>query len=189
MNVKLSKKEDRKIKELIDSFYVEYNDEHYGAAITTLNRIVSLGENVDFWVYCRLSSCHYELLEYEKALSFAKKAFQMRPDSPLVLWDYAGPLIMLKKEREAIDLLKRIQSMSDNITYYGFTEPDINWMRTLKNDANFLIGKAYYTICEDVLAKKFLNNYLSNLARRGETIYSSEKALVYLKKIENVDDC
>jgi tetratricopeptide (TPR) repeat protein len=37
-----------------------------------------------------LSSCYYELRDYKKALSYAKKAYKLNPNSPLVLWDYTG---------------------------------------------------------------------------------------------------
>lgn len=58
-------------------------------------------------------------------------------------------------------------------------------MKSLKNDANFLIGKASYTTCEDILAKNFLANYLSNLDRgMKKSIYSKEDALLYLKKMD-----
>jgi len=47
-----------------------------------------------------------------------------------------------------------------------------------------LIGKAYYTICEDVLAKKFLVEHLSHRAKGKKSIYSKRLVLKYLKKLE-----
>jgi len=122
-------------------------------------------------------------MDFDMALSYAKKAYRVNPNSPLVLWDYAGALIMLKKEKKAIELLKRIQQMSDDLTMYGFTDPDTKWMQSLKNDSNFLIGEAYYTICEDILANEFLTNYLSNRTKSMKSIFTKKKALSYLKEI------
>lgn len=171
------------VEELLDKFYVEYHNENFNEAIILLNNILLKEGKGSFWIYSRLSSCYYELMDYDKALFYAKKAYRLNPNSPLVLWDYAGALTMLKKEKKAIELLKRIQNMSDDLTIYGFTDSDIKWMQSLKNDANFLIGKAYYTICEDILAEEFLSNYLSNKKRGMKSIYTKKKALQYLKEI------
>ncbi|WP_316839153.1 tetratricopeptide repeat protein [Pedobacter gandavensis] len=172
------------IKELLTKFYIEYHNGKYKEAIQLLNDILLKEDGDDFWIYSRLSSCYYELRDYEKALFYAKKAYKLNPESPLVLWDYAGVLIMLKKENKAIELLKRIQNMSDDLTNQGFMDPDIKWMQSLKNDANFLIGKAYYIICEDAKAKDFLSNYLSNQDKGMKSIYAKEEALLYLNKID-----
>lgn len=171
------------IKELLDKFYIEYHDRNFNEAISLLNDILFNEGKGSFWIYSRLSSCYYELMDYDMALFYVKKAYRLNSESPLVLWDYAGALIMLKKEKKAIELLKRIQHMSDDLTIYGFTDADIKWMQSLKNDANFLIGKAYYTICEDVLAKEFLSNYLSNKKKGIKSIFTKKKALSYLKEI------
>lgn len=172
------------VKDLHNKFYIEYHNRNFNEAIIILNDILIKEKKGTFWVYSRLSSCYYELIDYEKALFYAKKAYELNPNSPLVLWDYAGVLIMIKKEKKAIELLKRIQYMSDDLTMHGFVDPDVKWMQSLKNDANFLIGKAYYTICEDVLAKDFLLKYLSNRKQGAKSIYIMEKALSYLKKID-----
>lgn len=172
------------VKKFLTKFYIQYHSGNYKEAILLLHDILLREEEEDFWIYSRLSSCYYELRDYENALSYAKKAYKINPNSPLVLWDYAGVLIMLKEEKKAIGLLKCIQNMSDNLTKHGFKDPDIKWMRSLKNDANFLIGKAYYLICEDVLSVAFLSNYLSNMENNIKSIYTKEDALLYLNKME-----
>lgn len=172
------------IKELLDKFYLEYHNGNFKEAIMLLNEILFKEGKGSFWIYSRLSSCYYELMDYDTALFYAKKAYRLNPHSPLVLWDYAGALIMLKKEKKAIELLKRIQDMSDDLTIYGFTDSDTKWMASLKNDANFLIGKAYYTICEDTLAKNFLSDYLANKKKGMKSLYNKKKALLYLKEID-----
>lgn len=175
--------ESEKNNELIDEFYVEYGNRNYKEAIALLKAIIQEERKGSFWLYSTLSSCYYELRDYDTALSYAKKAYKLKPNSPLVLWDYASVLIMLKKEERGIKLLQRIQDMDEDLTLYGFPAPNIGWMRSLKNDANFLIGKAYYTICEDDLAKQFLLEHLSNRGRGRESIYPKKLVLKYLKKI------
>lgn len=171
------------IDQLLDRFYIEYHNGSFEQAIIILKNILLIEGNGSFWIYSRLSSCYYEIMKYDIALRYAKKAYRLNPNSPLVLWDYAGPLIMLKKEQKAIQLLKRIQNMSDDLTLYGFTDSDITWMQSIKNDSNFLIGKAYYTICEDVQAKYYISKYLYNVDCGLKSIYTKEKAKLLLKKI------
>lgn len=170
---------------LLDEFYLAYRNGNYNEAISLLKAILLKETKGSFWLYSRLSSCYYELKYYKTALSYAKKAYKLNPYSPLVLWDYASVLIMLKKEKKAIELLMLIQDMDEDLTVYGFTESDTGWMRSIKNDANFLIGKAYYTICEDQLAKEFLLKHLSNRKRGRKSIYPKKLILKYLKKIDS----
>ena len=173
------------IKELLRHFNSEYRDGAFEKAIHLLKAIISLGKKGDFWTYSRLSSCYYELKDYHTALTYAKKAYKLNPTSPLVLWDYAGALIMLEKESRAIKLLRRIQEMSDDLRDHGFNNSDIKWMQSLKNDANFLIGKSYYTIHKDSLAKKSFEQYITNRRAGTKSIYSIPKAKSYLKKLNS----
>ena len=172
------------IDDLLDKFYIAYHNKDFEKAIHLLDELLLQEGQASFWIYSRKSSCYYELKDYKTAVLYAKKAYKLQPNSPLVLWDYAGPLIMLKKEKKAIELLMRIQDMEEDLTQYGFSIPDIKWMRSIKNDANFLIGKAYYTICEDNLAKEFLLKHLSNRGRGKKSIYQKKLILKYLKKID-----
>jgi len=106
------------------------------------------------------------------------------PKSPVVMWDYTVVLIMVKKEKRAIQLLLRIQKMEDDLTIYGFPSKNIKWMRSVKIDSNFLLGKAYFSICEDQLAKEYFLKYLSSRKKGLDTIYSKRQVLTYLKKLE-----
>ncbi|MDB5157709.1 MAG: Tetratricopeptide repeat-containing protein [Mucilaginibacter sp.] len=171
-------------EKLLDRFYVEYHNENYSDAIELLKVVQQHEKRNSFWIYSRLSSCYYELRNYDTALSYAEKAYKLMPKSPLVLWDYAGALIMLKKERKAIKLLSRLQAMDDDLTLYGFNMPEKKWMQSLKLDSNFLIGKAYYIIREDQLAKDYFARYLAQRKKELKTIYKKKDALDYLKKME-----
>jgi len=168
----------------LNKFYEEYHDDEYKNAILCLKKISKKEKHKSFWIYSRLSSCYYELKDYSKALRYAKTAFKLMPNSPLVLWDYAGPEIMLNKELKGIKLLKIIQNMEDDLTIYGFPDSNLKWMRKLKNDCNYLIGYAYYRICEDDFALKYFNLYLDGREMKIGSIYRKKDANKYLKKIQ-----
>ncbi|MEO6521807.1 MAG: hypothetical protein ABIN91_09015 [Mucilaginibacter sp.] len=172
---------------LLEQFYIEYNNENYTAAKELLETIKAQEKKTSFWIYSRLSSCYYELRNYNIAFEYAKKAYKLQPWSPLVLWDYAGVLIMLDKEKRAIELLLRIQSMEDDLTIYGFSHPEIKWMKSFKLDSNFLIGRAYYQINQDRFAKEYLLKYLAQRKQGLRSIYKKADVVKYLKKLEKAD--
>jgi tetratricopeptide (TPR) repeat protein len=170
-------------KDLYDKFYNEYHEKNFASATELLFSIQKAEKKPSFWIYSRLSSCYYELREYENAGYYGQKAYKLNPKSPLAIWDYAGALIMLKQEKKAIKLLLKLQSMNDGLTLYGFADPDRKWMRSLKRDSNFLIGKAYYTICKDDLSKEYLQKYLDQSKRGLRSIYSKKQVIKYIEKL------
>jgi tetratricopeptide (TPR) repeat protein len=62
----------------------------------------------DHWLLARLSTTYYEERDYAKALETIERAHRLKPDCPLVLWDYAGTLSAVGKPREALKLYSRL---------------------------------------------------------------------------------
>ena len=60
------------------------------------------------WLLTRLALTYYEEFQYETALALEEKALALAPKCPLVLWDYAGSLEMLGREREALKVYQRL---------------------------------------------------------------------------------
>ena len=60
------------------------------------------------WLVTRLGVTYYEERRYRIALRCSEKAFDLAPECPLVLWDYAGDLQMLGRHSEALDLYARL---------------------------------------------------------------------------------
>lgn len=65
-------------------------------------------EPKNHWLLTRLGLTYYEQFDYPQALSLEKEALSLKPDCPLVQWDYAGTLQMLDRPREAIKMYDRI---------------------------------------------------------------------------------
>lgn len=171
------------IDKLLNEFYQKYDNSKYAEAIQLLEMIMHNEKKISFWYYSRLSSSYYELRDYKNAVKYAQIAYKMKPTSPLVLWDYAGVLIMVKKENRAIKLLLKLQDIEDDFTIYKFERPQKKWMQSLKNDANFQIGRAYYIIRENQLAKEYFLKYLSHRKKGLKTLYSKKQVSDYLKKL------
>jgi len=68
--------------ELLNISYKSYHEQNYHAAINILESIRKKEKKPSFWILSRLSSCYYELKEYEKALEFAKMAYKENKRSP-----------------------------------------------------------------------------------------------------------
>ena len=62
------------------------------------------------WLVTRLGLTYYEEGHYRMALRYSERAFEMAPECPMVLWDYAGDLQMLGRHAEALDLYARLVS-------------------------------------------------------------------------------
>lgn len=173
-------------KNLHDMFYKEYHEKNFTKAIELLLSIQQMESDKSFWIYSRLSSCYYELKEYDKAVHYGELGYKLNSKSPLVIWDYAGALIMAKKEKKAIKLLLELQNMVNELAQHDLADPDNKWRQSLKVDANFLIGKAYYTICQDDFAREYLQKYIDQRQRGLKSIYSKKLVSSYLKKLEKI---
>jgi len=172
-------------EKLLVDFYDMYNSGAYKMAIPLIETLLESDKKRSFWYYSRLSSCYYELQDYQKALEYAGIAYKKQAKSPIVLWDYANVLIVTKKERKAIRLLLKLQQLPDDFTVFKFETPQIKWMQSLKNDANFLLGRAFFIVRDDHLAKEYFTKYLLARKRGLKTIYTKKQVLVYLQKIES----
>ena len=76
------------------------------------------GDPQNHWLLTRLGLTYYEERDYEKALETVKQAYAIAPKCPLVLWDYAGTLQMLRRHKEAMKLFRRIIAKGvDDIAY------------------------------------------------------------------------
>src|SRR5687768_1235920 len=60
------------------------------------------------WLLTRLGLTHYEERNYRKALLYDTQALELAPNCPLVLWDYAGTLDMLGRNKEAIAIYRKL---------------------------------------------------------------------------------
>ena len=53
-----------------------------------------LAEPANHWLWTTLGLTYYEEFQYKKALLCSRRAMELAPNCPLVLWDFAGCLEM-----------------------------------------------------------------------------------------------
>src|SRR4051812_30842884 len=78
-----------------------------------------LSAPTDHWLWTTLGLTYYEQRQYEKALKCSKRAVELAPDCPLVLWDYAGCLYMTGRESAALAIWTLLLDMDPEAVAYG----------------------------------------------------------------------
>src|SRR5438270_10079747 len=81
----------------------------------------------DHWVWTTLGLTYYEQRMYEKALKCSKRAVELAPDCPLVLWDYAGCLSMNGRESAALAIWTLLLDMDLEEVAYGECSEGMDW--------------------------------------------------------------
>jgi tetratricopeptide (TPR) repeat protein len=137
----------------------------------------------DHWLLTRLSSTYYEENQYAKALKICEKAIKIATHCPLVLWDYAGTLDMLGREREAIQIWKKLLRRGEQRVACGKCGEGIRRARELLNDVRYRIGKCYGYLGNTSLAVKYFRNYIANRSRKIASIYNLAKVKKELAKL------
>ena len=122
-------------------------------------------------------------ISLKRVLKYSKIAYKINPKSPLVLWDYAGLLIMLNKETDAIKFYKRILSKTPEETGKVQTTAGIRWAKSLLNDCRFKMGLSYFRIYNDKLAKKYFSEHLKNRKSGLPSLFSKNDVKYYLKRL------
>jgi tetratricopeptide (TPR) repeat protein len=135
------------------------------------------------WLLTRLSSTYYEEKMYDKALEYVKQAIKIAPHCPLVLWDYAGTLDMLKREKEALQVFKRLLRKDVNMLAHGECGEGLRWARSLVNDCRYWVGLIYASLGKYYLAKKYIQSHINNRSRNCTSIYNLREIKKDLSKI------
>jgi tetratricopeptide (TPR) repeat protein len=138
------------------------------------------------WLLDRISVTYYEQKQYEKALAWIERAFSIKSDCPLVLWDYAGTLFALEMNDEALGLYTRIiNSYPDGLLRDECGE-DPNWVSSLVMDCFFRIAMCMKKLNRPHDASWFLENFIRMRIKHPklESLYSVEAAEKQLSSLE-----
>jgi tetratricopeptide (TPR) repeat protein len=127
-------------------------------------RLALRKEPDDHWLLTRLGLTYYEERNYNRALFYDTKAIKIAPACPLVLWDYAGTLSMLDRNKEAISIYQKLLRRGEKSIAFGRCGEGLAWARGLVADCFYRIGICYE---ESGLPKKAKRYYQQHLARRG----------------------
>jgi hypothetical protein len=142
----------------------------------------------DHWLLTRLSTTYYEEGDYEAALRWAEKAKEIAPDCPLVLWDYAGALDMLGRERDALKVYRSLVERGvDAVAEDGCGE-GVEWAKGLLADCVFRAGCCLEDLGDNRGASRLYRTYLALVDLGVESIYPRAEAVTRLRAVAEVED-
>jgi hypothetical protein len=93
------------------------------------------------WLLTRLGLTYYEEGDYERALAFESRAYEIMPQCPLVLWDMAGTLEMLGRYAEAVAFYRQLVKRGVKRVAYGDCGEGLKWAQSLICDCWYRLGK------------------------------------------------
>jgi tetratricopeptide (TPR) repeat protein len=139
----------------------------------------------DHWLLDRLSVTFYEEKNYKKALELIKQAYELAPNCPLALWDYAGTNDALGKSNAAIKLYKKILNMRAEGPEHDECWEGQDWFASLVLDAHFRLGVCYQKLSKFELARSFLTDFVRMLGEMSvPATYTADEANGLLAKLD-----
>ena len=123
------------------------------------------------WLLTRLSTTYYEERNYKKALQISRKASAIDPKCPLVLWDLAGTLDMLGREKEAIKIYRNLIRRGVDSIAFGECGEGLARARGLIADCYYRLFSCYQSLGAKKTAQSFLHKHLSLRGRGCHSIY------------------
>jgi len=138
----------------------------------------------DHWLLARLSTTYYEQREYAKALEHIEKAYRIRRQCPLVLWDFAGTLDAIGRPSEALKLYARLIGMGPRTV--GSTRPcgeGLEWAISLLNDCVFRGAVCWEHLQKYDVAGRWYLAFLELRRVWSEGLYNHKDALKRIEKL------
>lgn len=168
------------ISQQVEKFFIK---EQWEKARNVITKALKQ-EPDDHWLVTRLATTYYEERNYEKSLELNLRALKLNPRCPLVLWDYAGTLDMLKDYKRAISIWKKLISRDVEKLAYGECGEGLRWARSLINDCRYRIGLAYKRLGKTNVAKRYLNSHIENRSPGIPSIYPLQKVKKILAELQ-----
>lgn len=141
-------------------------------------------ESQSHWLWTRLSLTYYEQYDYETALEYSKIARKLAPKCPLVLWDYAGALDMLRQNKLAIRTYQKLIDRGIEAIAVDECGEGIRWARSLIADSHYRAAQCCRKIGRIDDARR---HFESHLALRGpgcRSIYNLTNVRDEIAKLE-----
>lgn len=112
----------------------------------------------------RLALTYYEQYDYARALEVSERAMEFAPDCPLVLWDYAGALDMLKRPKDALTVFRRLIDRGIDSIAFDECGEGLAWARGLIADCHYRCAHCYLKLGNPTDA---IDQFEMHLALRG----------------------
>ena len=105
----------------------------------------------------------------------SRKAYAIDPKCPLVLWDLAGTLDMLGREKEAIKIYRNLIRRGVDSIAFGECGEGLARAKGLIADCYYRLFSCYQSLGLKKMAQSFLQKHLSLRGRGCQSIYSLQE--------------
>ncbi len=138
------------------------------------------------WLLTTIGSTCYEQKNYEVALEYDLKAIGLAPTCPLVLWNYAGTLDMLEREKEALRIYRSLLRKGVRRIAHGQCGEGIRVAKRLVTDVHYRMAGCYRDLGRRDLAMKHIRAHIARRRQRWSSIYTMREARRRLDQIEKM---
>jgi tetratricopeptide (TPR) repeat protein len=125
----------------------------------------------DLWLIARLALTYYEEHDYERALINGQRAYGIAPRCPLVMWDMAGTLDMLGRQRDAIAIYRRLIRRGVEAIAFGDCGEGLAWARGLVADCWYRLARCQRKIGHQADAIRCYERHLEMRGPGCRSIY------------------
>ena len=127
------------------------------------------------WLLTRLGLTYYEQRQYKRALHYSAKALDIAPLCPLVLWDYAGCLAMLDRNKAALSVYRRIVRRGVKRLANGVCGEGKVWARSMVVDCYYRMAICHKNRRDGKQAAIAYRKHLALRAAGYRSYYSIEE--------------
>jgi Flp pilus assembly protein TadD len=137
----------------------------------------------DFYWLANLAFIYHEEGDYDSALATIRKAHELAPGEPLVMYYYALILRSLHRPAEAIDLLRRTIRKGERRIGTVETKEGIRWARSLINDCRYEIAASFVAMKNFESADRSLKLYMRGRKQGIPSCYEAEEVAVLRREL------
>ncbi len=130
------------------------------------------GDPNNHWLLTRLGTTYYEERDYPKSLELSRRAQELAPECPLVLWDLASTLEMLGDDRGALRVYRELFARGPQGIATDECGEGMPWAVALLADCLYSAAGCLHRIGERDAAVSCLRQHLELRALGARSIYS-----------------
>ena len=121
--------------------------------------------------------------KYTQSLKYIKKAKELAPHCPLVLWSYAGTLAMLEKDVEAIAIYKKIIRKPLKTLAFGECGEGMKRAQSMICDSYYRLSRCYTYLGNKRWGRYYLEKHIAERKNGTKSIYLMSKVKMILNEI------
>ena len=135
------------------------------------------------WLFDRLALTYYEQHHYTRAMRIGRRARELAPRCPLVLFNLAGALEMTDRPRSAIRIWRGLLRRPLRRLAWGPCGEGLRAARAIRNECRFRIAKALFHLGDLPLARLYLESHLRHRRSSIPCIYPKRDAIRLLSRL------